>query len=227
MSQMFDNYQKSDDYNLNPSGQVPDNTRQRLMICPGYDEVLILGSDNIHDFKIPHRFEEVSDLKIVYNQGIETKIIKEYHVVYNENNEIISETGDIHWDDGGNYSQWYSLISCTISDEETNKFNGYNKDINVQIFTTLRSGYYEPGYESGYADLTPEELMLIYKGKVLYNDDGSLLYQDRFIPTFGPCSFDASPIYKIKLVRKLVEDVATEENVDNSSETSIGLGASL
>lgn len=214
MSQLFDNYHTSDKYNLNPLAQVPDNTRQKLEMKPLYDEVIVLGADNTHCFQIPHRKEEISKIKIIYNQGIETKLIKEYEVVYGENNDIIEENGAIHWDypnPNAEYPEdresspdrWYSLISCDVTAEETNNFNWYNQDVNVQIFTTLRNGKFVQ--DEGTKELTALELMMVY--------DGELTYSDHFVPddpmTFN---FDASKIYTVKIVRKL------EERIENNSE---------
>jgi len=206
MSHLFDNY---------PTGintHVPDNTSQKLEIKPDYDEVIVLGADNTHCFKIPHRREEISDIKIIYNQGINTKVIKEYHVYYDTEGNIKDEQGDIHWDypEDGTPSEpdrWYSLISCDVTAEETNNFNGYNQDVNIQIFTTILNGKWELLQE----ELSALDLMEVY--------EGDLSYKDHFIIDFGkPCNFDASDIYKVKIVRKLEERV--EKNSDEGEITN-------
>ena len=275
MSQLFKNYgQYSDDSNYKYPSQkkIPDNTTPHLIMKPYYDEVIVLGADNTHCFAIPHRREEFSDLRIVYNQGTETKLIKEYHVVYGTNNVVeketfetqelgssndqdigteelstseqilaelddmfgtpmaeedipepsplISESGTVHWDFPGNSKFWKSLISFDVNAEETKNFNGYNQDVNVQVFVTLRSGHFKSQLTFSLNNMTTEEY-LAYIDRQTFKGvenplEGDVDYEffeedDPFIPDGGPARYDVSPIYKIKIVRKLQEGEISNE----------------
>lgn len=271
MSQLFKNYGKykedknnpgyPDPYYKYPSQKViPDNTTPHLIMKPDYNEVIILGADNTHCFTIPYRKEQISDLKIVYNQGIETKLIKEYHVLYNENNEIEEETLDtqniglgaslksteasqsildelndlfikettetspfipsniIHWDFPGNSKYWKSLISFDITAEETKNFNWYNQDVSVQIFIVIRNGHYksQENFELDPNKSTQEYLEEFDKDFSDITDplDYEFINEDdEFIvdTDIGPCNYDVSPIYKVKVVRKLKEGEVNNE----------------
>ena len=286
MSHLFDNYGPILDEEGKPTGKyiyqkvIPDNTTPRLIIKPGYDEVIVLGADNTHCFTIPHRFEEVKSLKIVYNQGIETKLVKEWPLLYaeetpveeetstniglgamlgavnNQDTEDISDTeqneepaieentsttqqlldeldhfwpstveedpdaepspfiptGAIHWDFPGNSKYWKSLISFDITAEETKNFNWYNPDVSVQVFITLNSGHFESQVNFKFDENESlDEILAKINFKGVKNPlEEDIDYEfidedDPFIPDGGPDHYDVSPIYKIKIVRKLQE----------------------
>ena len=261
MSQLFKNYGKyrEDSAHKYPSQKIiPDNTSERLVMKPDYSEVIVLGANNTHCFTIPYRREQISALKIVYNQGIETKLIKEYHVLYGENNEVEDETlktqepnkenslketsqsildelnelfiketpesspfipsNMIYWDFEGNSKYWKSLISFDITAEETKNFNWYNPDVRVQIFITLRNGHYKSQENF---ELDPSISMQEYLDnfdKDFEDTTDQLNYEfiderDPFIvdQDIGPASYDVSPIYKIKIVKKLEEGEVNNE----------------
>lgn len=234
MSQLFDNY------TTKKSVQLPDNTSQILEMKPTYDEVIVLGADNTHCFTIPHRREQVSDLKIVYNQGIETKVVKEYHVLLDEDGGPTYVTdedgkktyqladipsGAIHWDYSGDSQNYYSLISFDITEEETKLFNWYNQDTDVQIFITLFNGHfksqedpYDPGNEgttdndfNGTLDqydntiIDPLDILETY-----FDGEVDPVKDDPFIYDGGPCNYDVSDIYVIKIVPKLENNLQKE-----------------
>jgi len=119
MTNLFDNYEK---YNT----PIADNRYRFLPIVPEYKDVIIRGAEVEHCFKIPHKIENIIGARVVYYQGIEEKVIIPFSRIQLKN-EYNSEdtTNDI--------SKNYCWAYYTLTEDESLRFNTYNKQVQVQL----------------------------------------------------------------------------------------------
>ena len=123
MSQLFNNYQDK------KQTETPDNQKDFLKMPNEYKDLIVLGADNTHFFKIPHPKNEIKEITVLYNQGIETKL--EYHwpnLLGTDNHIMLDE--DI-------YDEYASWISYEITADDTANFNRHNKSVKAQLKVIL------------------------------------------------------------------------------------------
>ena len=114
-----------------------------------------------------------------------------------------------------------NLWQSIITEEETKLFNWYNQDTNVQIFITLFNGHFksqEDPYDPENEGTTDDDLngtLDQYDNTIL--DPLEMLdwekeptEDDPFIYDGGPCNYDVSDIYVIKIVPKLENNLQKE-----------------
>lgn len=112
---MFDNYNNmSENY-------IPNNLFTYINEDNEYKDTIIPGSTCTHVFKIAVDYaSEVKHINAIYTQGISIILIKD--------ERDFSEEA---------YDSSYSFLSVTLTPEDTEQFNAYNKDTKVQIKITL------------------------------------------------------------------------------------------
>lgn len=111
---MFDNYN-----NLNNT-LWPDNLVCFLDVQEEEWDMIVLGSTNIHYFKLPVTADNIKDYLVSYKQGLSIVLEKPL-------NECELEVI------GTNV-----YLKCTVTPEESRLFNFYNKDTFVQLALMLQ-----------------------------------------------------------------------------------------
>jgi len=113
-SEMFRNYPQPDDY-------VPNN---RPRCHKPFKLDIMTGETAIHTFEIPFNVEEsCDDVKVIYKSGLTPEITK-------EQSEL-----EITTTEHGN-----SIITCTLSAEETSIFQNTLLDTKVQLKFYMKNG---------------------------------------------------------------------------------------
>lgn len=119
MTNLFDNYEK---YNTT----IPDNRYRFLPVIPEYKDVIIRGAEVDHCFKIPHKMENIIGARVVYYQGIEEKVIIPFSRIQLKNEYSSEDTTD-------DISENYCWAYYTLTEDESLRFNTYNKQVQVQL----------------------------------------------------------------------------------------------
>lgn len=119
---MFDNY------NNIPEDYIPDNRIRFLTVDNEYKDTIIIGGTCEHVFIIDMDFNtDISDAYVTYKQGTEYKLIKNKSEMALE---VVTESGELP----------YTIVSVTLTPEETSLFNSYNRDLDVQMKLILTNG---------------------------------------------------------------------------------------
>lgn len=125
MNHMFDLYPQPDDY-------IPNN---RIRCFEEQHINIMVGETSSHTFRIPFNVEEdCTDVKVIYKVGINVALVKEF-----EELEIDVESKEIEV--GGEIKTiYYTLITDTISPDETLAFADTLLDTFVQLRFTMKEG---------------------------------------------------------------------------------------
>ena len=123
MTNLFDNYEK---FNTT----TPDNRYRFLPTIPEYKDVIIRGAEVEHCFKIPHKMENIIGARVIYYQGIEEKVIVPFSRIQLKNEYSSEDTTE-------DISENYCWAYYTLTEEESLRFNTYNKQVQVQLAVVI------------------------------------------------------------------------------------------
>jgi len=133
MSELFKNYGKQK--------ITPHNRNKKLDIEKEYWDVIYVGANAKHNFKVPRKKEVIQNVAICYRQGTEIKLTKNLLDVTITNLPINP--------DYPSYMNGCSLVSYVITPEESLNFNFWNTEVYAQIKVFLSNGRieYSPEYK--------------------------------------------------------------------------------
>ena len=125
-SKMFDHYPQPDDY-------IPHN---KPSICRESEVEIMAGETTVHSFEVPFRIDDNNNLLSKDN-----KFVIDFRAIYKLGLDVIltkskEECTDIVYDK----CRWLSIITWTLSADETNRFRNTLMDARVQLEFNMSDG---------------------------------------------------------------------------------------
>lgn len=152
MSGLFENYK-------NKATNVPYNEKVFLPDIRDTKDVIVIGGTNDHVFGIPFKLSEIDMFWITYTQGTEVKLSRQYEpYLFNKR-----EDGRYYYPDDGSilveltpdqvekyiekednpfndrFEPTYSVLFYTLTSDQSNLFNDYNKEVFVELKACIKS----------------------------------------------------------------------------------------